>query len=75
MTDKNQKDMNTYAGCFLVASLAVVVAMAIAAGMLFGAWLSWIIVAVYAAIWMLLCVVAFYKAAKKQKDSNGGDRS
>lgn len=74
MTDKNEKDMNQFAGCFLFASLVAMIALAIAAGLLFGAWISWIIVAVYAAMWMLLAIFGFRKAAKK-KDSNDGDRS
>ena len=75
MTDKNDKDMTTLAGCFIFASLIVAIAAAIAAGILFGAWVSWAIVAIYAAIWMLLLLAAFRKAAKSKKDSNDGDRS
>lgn len=75
MTDKNEKDMNTFAGCFLFASLVVMIALAIACGLLFGAWVSWIIVAAYGALWMLLLIAGFRKAAKKKKDSNDGDRN
>lgn len=74
-TDKSEKDMNTYAGCFLFATLAVAVATAIAVGIFFGAGPAWIVVAVYAAIWALLLMCAFIKAARKQKDSDDGDRS
>lgn len=75
MIDKNEKDMNTAAGCFLFASLVVMIALAIAAGLVFGAWVSWVIVAVYGAMWMLLMIAVFRKAAKSKKDSNDGDRS
>lgn len=75
MTNKNEKDMNNLAGCFVLASLAVDIALSIALGLLFGAWVAWVVFAVYAAIWMLILFAAFRKAAKKKKDSNDGDRS
>lgn len=75
MTDKNDKDMNALAGCFVLASLVLDIALSIALGLLFGAWVAWIVFAVYAALWMLILFAAFRKAAKSKKDSNDGDRN